>query len=131
VADPRRPLCSFGEVEFVFACIKVAMLVGLILFGLIADVGGINGVYTGGKYWLEEPFNNTYDSVSLVSFARFLGFWNVFTQAAFAFGGIEGVALLAGEAYNPRKTMRTAVRTVFYRIGESELELTVEYGFLD
>lgn len=131
VADPRCPFCSFGEVEFIFACIKVAMLVGLILFGLIADVGGVNGVYTGGKYWLEEPFNNTYNSLSPTSLARFLGFWNVFTQAAFAFGGIEGVALLAGEAYNPRKTMRTAVRTVFYRIGESELWFIVDSGSLD
>ena len=108
----------FGEIEFVFACMKVAMLVGLILFGLIADVGGINGVYTGGKYWRDEPFNNTYDSLSPVSLARFLGFWKVLTQAAFAFGGIEGISVLAGEAHNPRKTMRTAVRTVFYRIGE-------------
>lgn len=108
----------FGEVEFVFACVKVAMLVGLILFGLIADVGGVNGVYTGGKYWRTEPFNDTYDSLSPVSLARFLGFWKVLTQAAFAFGGIEGIGVLAGEAYNPRKTMRMAVRTVFYRIGK-------------
>jgi len=56
----------FGEVEFVFACIKVAMLVGLILFGLIANVGGIDGVYTGGKYWREEPLNDTYKSLQPV-----------------------------------------------------------------
>lgn len=111
----------FGEVEFVFACIKVAMLVGLILFGLIANVGGIDGVYTGGKYWRTEPFNDAYKSLQPVSKARFLGFWKVLTQAAFAFGGIEGVSVLAGEAHNPRKTMRTAVRTVFYRIGKSTI----------
>ncbi|KAL6870404.1 amino acid permease/ SLC12A domain-containing protein [Trichoderma novae-zelandiae] len=106
----------FGEVEFVFACMKVLMLVALILFGLIADVGGVNGVYTGGRYWREEPFNDTFAGLSPVSLARFLGFWKVLTQAAFAFGGIEGISVLAGEAHNPRKTMRRAVRTVFYRI---------------
>ncbi|KAK5995396.1 putative amino-acid permease [Cladobotryum mycophilum] len=106
----------FGEIEFVFACIKVVTLVGLILFGLIADVGGIDGVYTGGRYWREEPFNDTYLSLTPVSLARFLGFWKVLTQAAFAFGGIEGLSVLAGEAHNPRKTMRTAVKSVFYRI---------------
>lgn len=108
----------FGEVEFVFACIKVLMLVALILFGLIADLGGVNGVYTGGRYWRDEPFNNTFANLSPVSFAGFLGFWKVLTQAAFAFGGIEGISVLAGEAHNPRKTMRRAVRTVFYRIGK-------------
>ncbi|KAM0446866.1 hypothetical protein ACHAO4_009190 [Trichoderma viride] len=106
----------FGEVEFVFACVKVLMLVALILFGLIADLGGVNGVYTGGRYWRDEPFNDTFANLSPASFAGFLGFWKVLTQAAFAFGGIEGISVLAGEAHNPRKTMRRAVRTVFYRI---------------
>lgn len=108
----------FGEVEFVFACIKVAMLVGLIIFGLVANVGGIDGVYTGGRYWRTEPFNDAYQMLHPVSLARFLGFWRVLTQAAFAFGGIEGVSVLAGEAYNPRQTMKSAVKTVFYRIGK-------------
>lgn len=110
----------FGEIEFVFALIKVLMLVGLIIFGLVANVGGIDGVYTGGKYWRMEPFNDTYKNLTPASLARFLGFWKVLTQAAFAFGGIEGVSVLAGEAYNPRKTMKTAVKTVFYRIGKAK-----------
>lgn len=112
----------FGEVEFVFACIKVLMLVALILFGLIADLGGVNGVYTGGRYWRDEPFNDTFANLTPTSFAAFLGFWEVLTQAAFAFGGIEGISVLAGEAHNPRKTMRRAVRTVFYRIGKYKNE---------
>ncbi|GFZ50374.1 hypothetical protein JCM24511_08131 [Saitozyma sp. JCM 24511] len=106
----------YGEVEFVLAGVKVLMLLALILFGLIADVGGINHVYTGGRYWREEPFNDTFENLSPVSLARFLGFWKVLTQAAFAFGGIESIAVIAGEAHNPRRTMRMAVRTVFYRI---------------
>lgn len=109
----------FGEVEFGFACIKVAMLVGLILFGVVADVGGIDGVYTGGRFWREEPFNDKYKKITPDRLARFLGFWKVLTQAAFAFGGIEGISVLAGEALNPRKTMKTAVKTVFYRIGKT------------
>ncbi|GFZ49955.1 hypothetical protein JCM24511_07358 [Saitozyma sp. JCM 24511] len=106
----------YGEVEFVLAGVKVLMLLVFILFGLIADVGGINHVYTGGRYWREEPLNDTFENLSPVSLARFLGFWKVLTQAAFAFGGIESIAVLAGETHNPRKTMRMAVRTVFYRI---------------
>jgi amino acid transporter len=100
------------------------MLLGLILFGLVADAGGINHVYTGRRYWREEPFNDTFENLSPVSLARFLGFWKVLTQAAFAFGGIESIAVIAGEAHNPRKAMRMAVRTVFYRIDESSSGLS-------
>jgi amino acid transporter len=48
--------------------------------------------------------------------SKFLGFWAVLTQAAFSLGGMETLASIALEAENPRKTMRTAVRAVFYRI---------------
>ncbi|GFZ47556.1 hypothetical protein JCM24511_05300 [Saitozyma sp. JCM 24511] len=98
----RHPL-SYGEVEFVLAGVKVLMLLALTLFGLVADVGGINHVYTGVRYWREEPFNDTFDNSSPVSLARFLG---------------------SGEAHNPRKTMRMAVPTVFYRIDESSSGLS-------
>jgi len=40
----------------------------------------------------------------------------VLTQAAFSYGGMEGLASICLEAENPRKTMRTAVRAIFYRI---------------
>ncbi|WVR06753.1 hypothetical protein IAU60_003788 [Kwoniella sp. DSM 27419] len=108
----------FGEIEFVFATIKVATLIGLIIFGLIADLGGVppHKEYIGGRYWRNEPFNDNFMGLKPVSLSRFLGFWSVLTKAAFSYGGIEGVAVLAGEAHNPRKTMRMAVRTVFYRV---------------
>lgn len=48
----------YGEIEFWFACLKVAMLLGLIIFGIIANVGGIDGgqsspvsFYTHRKYY--------------------------------------------------------------------------------
>ncbi|KAJ4386144.1 hypothetical protein N0V93_009037 [Gnomoniopsis smithogilvyi] len=106
----------YGEIEFWFACLKVALLVGLIIFGIVANTGGINGVYTGGKYWREEPWNDDFMDVTPVKTARFLGFWKVLTQAAFAYGGVESIGVIAGEAHNPRKTMKAATKTVFYRI---------------
>lgn len=56
--------------------------VGLILFGLIADLGGVppNHEYIGGRYWREEPFNDTFLDLKPVSLARFLGFWAVLTK---------------------------------------------------
>ena len=104
-------------------------VVGLIIFGLIVDLGGVppDREFIGGRYWRNEPFNDTYKGLAPVSKARFLGFWAVLTkvslvkswltQAAFSYGGIEGIAVLAGEAHNPRQTMRTAIRTGGSRLG--------------
>lgn len=109
----------YGEVEFVMGILKIGMLLALMIFGLIADLGGVPGhrEFIGGKYWREAPFNNTYLGVTPPSLASFLGFYSVLTKAAFSFAGIEAVGLLGGETHNPRKTLRTAIRTVFYRIG--------------
>lgn len=108
----------YGEIEFFFAWVKVLTLLGLIIFGLIADLGGIppKREFIGGRYWRDEPFNDDFLDLKPVSLARFLGFWAVLTRAAFSYSGIETLAALAGEAHNPRKTMKTAVRTIFYRI---------------
>lgn len=44
----------YGEIEFFFACVKVATLVGLMIFALIANLGGVptNKEYIGesGEY---------------------------------------------------------------------------------
>lgn len=110
----------YGEIEFVFACIKVTTLIGLILFGLIADLGGIppKHEYIGGRYWRHEPFNDNFKGLNIkpVGLSRLLGFWGVLTKSAFAYATVESVGIMAGEAHNPRRTLRMAVRTVFYRI---------------
>jgi amino acid transporter len=46
----------------------------------------------------------------------FKGFCSVFVTAAFAFGGTELVGLAAAEAEDPRKTLPTATKQVFWRI---------------
>jgi len=107
----------FGEFEFVFAIIKVTTVIGLILLLLIIDLGGgPDHDRRGFRYWRDEPLNNSFFDVVPASKARFLGFWNVFTQAAFSYGGMEGLAMICLEAANPRVSMRTAVRAIFYRI---------------
>lgn len=101
------------------AIIKISMLLALIIFGLIANLGGVPGhrQFTGGKHWREAPFNDSFLGVTPPSLASFLGFFSVLIKASFSFAGIEAVGLLAGEAQNPRRTLRTCVRTIFYRIG--------------
>jgi amino acid transporter len=106
----------FGEFEFWFAALKLITLFGLIILGLVVDLGGgPDHDRRGFRYWKQEPFNNHFLNFE-GSKSRFLGFWAVLTQAAFSYGGMETLAAIALEAENPRVTMRTAVRAIFYRI---------------
>ncbi|KAI9665080.1 MAG: glyceraldehyde-3-phosphate dehydrogenase 1 [Bathelium mastoideum] len=98
---------GYGEAEFVFAIIKVAAIIGFIILGIILNVGGgPHGGYIGGKYWHNPgAFNN-----------GFKGLCSVFVTAAFSFAGTELVGLAAAETANPRKSLPTAIKQVFWRI---------------
>jgi yeast amino acid transporter len=107
----------FGEFEFVFAFIKVITVVGLLILSLVIDLGGApDHDRRGFRYWREAPFNNDFAALTPPSKARFLGFWAVLTQAAFSYAGMETLAMICLEAANPRVSMKTAVRAIFYRI---------------
>lgn len=64
------------------------------------------------------PFNTVYAGDTPVggSWGHFLAFWSSTITAAFSFLGTEIVAVTAGEAANPRKTMPGAIRRVFWRL---------------
>jgi amino acid transporter len=98
---------GYGEAEFVFAIIKITAVIGFVILGIIINIGGgPDGGYIGGKYWRDPgPFNN-----------GFKGLCSVFVNAAFAFSGTELVGLAAAETANPRKSLPTAVKQVFWRI---------------
>ncbi|KAI9729596.1 MAG: glyceraldehyde-3-phosphate dehydrogenase 1 [Cirrosporium novae-zelandiae] len=98
---------GYGEAEFVFAIIKVVAVIGFIILGIILDCGGgPKGGYIGGRYFHDPgAFNN-----------GFKGLCSVFVTAAFAFAGTELVGLASAETGNPRKSLPTAVKQVFWRI---------------
>lgn len=105
----------YGEAEFIFASIKILTIVGLLLLALIIDLGGVSGQHRlGFQYWRNPGAMNTY--VASGNTGRFLGLWAVLVNAAFAYGGVETVAVAAGEAENPRYNIPKAVRRVFWRI---------------
>ena len=107
----------FGEFEFWFAFLKIISIIGLIIMCLVVDLGGgPDHDRRGFRYWRDSPFNSNYLDLQPPAKARFFGFWAVLTQAAFSYGGMEGLASICLEAENPRVTMRTAVRAIFYRI---------------
>jgi amino acid transporter len=54
--------------------------------------------------------------ISTGSLGQFLGFWSVFIQAAFAYGGPDFLAMTAGEAKYPRRVLPLVFRRVIYRL---------------
>ncbi|KZV88191.1 general APC amino acid permease [Exidia glandulosa HHB12029] len=105
----------FGESEFFFSIIKLMLITGLIIAGLVIDLGGgPNHERIGFRYWRDPGAFNTY--LKEGDTGRFLAILGVFVQAGFSFQGMELVAVSAAETENPRRNIAKAVRRVFYRI---------------
>lgn len=77
------------------------------LLGIVLNCGGTpDRGYIGGEYWHDPgAFNH-----------GFKGLCSVFVTAAFSFTGTELVGLAAAETANPRKSLPTAIKQVFWRI---------------
>ncbi|GMM32352.1 bifunctional polyamine/amino acid permease [Martiniozyma asiatica (nom. inval.)] len=98
---------GYGEAEFVFSFLKVLAIIGFIILGIVLNCGGGPiGEYIGGKYW-----NNP------GAFANgFKGLCSVFISSAFSFSGTELIGLAAAETENPRLSLPSAIKQVFWRI---------------
>lgn len=98
---------AFGETEFWFAIIKVAAIIGMMIFGLWLLCSGHGGEQAKvSNLWALGGFMpNGWKSV-IMSLAMIM----------FSFGGLELVGITAAEADNPRKSIPQAVNQVIYRI---------------
>ena len=106
----------YGEAEFVFASLKIITIIGLLIMALILDLGGgPTHERIGFATWRNPGAMKLYVSNS-PNTGRFLGLFSTFVNASFSYGGVEMVAVAAGEAENPRKNIPKAVRRVFWRI---------------
>ncbi|KAJ6630751.1 dicarbixylic amino acid permease [Mycena sp. CBHHK59/15] len=110
----------FGELEFWFSSIKVISLIGLLLMGIIIDLGG-NPEHDriGFRYW-RAPFgpmgHYLLSQVHQDHLSIFLGVWSTMTNALFAYIGTELIGVTVGEAQNPRRNIPIAIRRTFFRI---------------
>ncbi|PIS59360.1 amino acid permease [Corynebacterium striatum] len=98
---------GFGEFEFWFAIIKVAVIIAFLVVGVLMFVGvlpGFNGDLAGTN------FTENFLPNGLPGFAAGL------LAVAFAFGGIEVVTIAAAESEDPAHNVATAVRAVIFRI---------------
>ncbi|KAF1849302.1 uncharacterized protein K460DRAFT_365186 [Cucurbitaria berberidis CBS 394.84] len=104
----------YGEAEFIFASIKIITIIGLLITGLVIMLGGApDKDRRGFRYWKEGAMK---EYVGTGATGRFTGLWSTLVNASFSYGGVEMVAVAAGEAANPRKNIPKAVRRVFWRI---------------
>jgi amino acid transporter, AAT family len=99
----------FGEMEFWFALIKVAMIVMLIVSGLavilfhVGDLGSTAG------------FSNLWSHGGLLPFGV-LGVLLTFQMVMYAFQGVELIGVTAGEAEKPEVVLPRATNSIVYRI---------------
>ncbi|GME75650.1 unnamed protein product [Ambrosiozyma monospora] len=112
---------GYGEVEFGLSFIKVLAIIGFIILGIVLECGGgPKGGYIGGKHWHHPG-----------AFANgFKGVCTIFPTAAFSFAGTELVGLAAAETDNPRKTLPSATKQVFWRISLFYITSLVLIGLL-
>lgn len=97
----------YGEMEFWFAIIKVAAIIGMIFLGgylLVSGQGGPDS--TIRNLWIHEGFLPHGVAGVVLSLAVVM----------FSFGGLELVGIAAAETDDPTKTIPRAVNQVLYRI---------------
>ncbi|KAF8431912.1 amino acid permease [Boletus edulis BED1] len=107
---------AYGETEFWFSSIKFLTITGLIILGIVVDLGGgPSHDFIGFRYWKNPgPFTNYHGFTGPKG--HFLGTCSVATQAMFAYVGTEAVAIAAAEARNPRRNIPKAIRKVYIRV---------------
>ncbi|KAI1853953.1 hypothetical protein JX266_001094 [Neoarthrinium moseri] len=105
----------YGESEVIFASLKIMLIIGLIIGGLVIDLGGgPNHERLGFRYWYSPGAFNSYIVSS--SPGAFLAFWKVLLSAAFSYGNIQVVAISGSETRNPRQVIPAATRKTFLRV---------------
>ncbi|KAH8586175.1 proline-specific permease [Bisporella sp. PMI_857] len=128
------PVKYFGELEYIFGCIKITFIVMLIIMMFILDTMGpransYHDMPVSTRYW-DRPyslFNNIYqvkgdDGVvqrSITGSAgTFLGLWSGILKSSFSFVGMEIVAATAAESRSlaDAESMKMAARKISLRI---------------
>ncbi|KAF7560547.1 hypothetical protein G7046_g3576 [Stylonectria norvegica] len=105
----------YGESEVIFASLKIMLILGLIIGGLVINLGGgPNHERLGFHYWRDPGAFNAY--IKTGSAGNFLAFWKVLISAAFSYGNVQVVAMSGSETRNPRKTVPAATKKTFYRV---------------
>ncbi|KAH3679092.1 hypothetical protein WICMUC_001288 [Wickerhamomyces mucosus] len=106
----------YGEIEFTFAMIKIALLAGLIIVSIIITAGGgPNHETIGFRYW-KAPDGPMNEYLTTGSLGRFAAFWRALSGTVYSYGGVQSIPSLAAEVKYPRRTIFRACKRIFYRV---------------
>ncbi|KAG6104767.1 hypothetical protein E4U14_005489 [Claviceps sp. LM454 group G7] len=106
----------YGELEFVLAILKIALIVGVNILSICITAGaGPHGKPIGFQFWKDPGPFVQYLNI-LGSWGRFVGFWRVLVSAAYAFSNVENISVAGAETQNPRQNIPKAAKRVFWRI---------------
>ncbi|MCH6196350.1 amino acid permease [Corynebacterium mastitidis] len=113
---------GFGEFEFWFAFIKVAVIIAFLVIGGLLILGWLPGhEFVGTRHFLGDhgfmPHGWSGVAAGLLA-------------VAFAFGGIEMVTIAAAESEDPQRSITTAVNSVIWRIGVFYIGSVLVIAFL-
>jgi AAT family amino acid transporter len=97
----------FGEFEYWFALIKVVAIIVFIVLGLTLIFGLGHAPAIG--------FSNLTAHGGFLPFG-WKGVWLALTLAITSYMGVEVIAVTAGEAQNPAKSIPRAMRTIVFRL---------------
>jgi amino acid transporter len=123
----------YGELEFGFASLKIMLIIGvnIMVCGVhksprkySADLnkalvitcgGGPDGHRYGFQYWKNPgPFVEYLGYAG--SLGHFMGFYTTFSNAVYAYSGIENISLAAAETQSPRRNIPIAAKRIFWRV---------------
>lgn len=122
----------YGELEFTFASLKIMLIVGLNIMvrsgphnwairanfqqALVVTCGGGPDHHKYGfQYWRNPgPFVQYLGYGG--SLGQFMGFYTTFSNAVYAYSGVETISVAAAETENPRRNIPIAAKRIFWRV---------------
>lgn len=82
---------------------------------MITAGGGPSHESIGFRYWHNPgPFVQYLDHPG--SLGRFMGFWTTFSNAVYAYSGVEAISMAAAETRSPRRNIPKAAKRIFWRV---------------
>ncbi|HEY3436230.1 MAG TPA: amino acid permease [Actinotalea sp.] len=99
---------SFGEFEFWFAALKVAVIVAFLVLGTLLVLGVLPGTDPVGLTHLAGPDGFAPHGAAGIAAGLLV--------VVFAFGGIEIITIAAAESDDPQRSIARAARSIVWRI---------------
>ncbi|KAH0542303.1 hypothetical protein FGG08_003330 [Glutinoglossum americanum] len=124
------PVLWYGRLEYIFGCVKMFFIVGLILFNVVINARQ-RVPHASGRFWAYDyPFSfrsqnitlrgglQGHDKVISGSTGTFLAVWTAITTVIFSMIGFESVPITAAECKDLSKneTVKMATRKISLRI---------------